>query len=103
MIINENNFLNEVINSDKPVLLDFWASWCGPCRVLSPIIEEISIMYGEKLKVGKINVDEEENLANKFNINSIPSVFILKNGKVVNSFLGYRPLEDVKKFVEDNI
>ena len=81
IIITEENFENEVLNSDKPVLVDFWAQWCGPCRMLGPIIEEIANDYEGKVKVGKVNVDEQPNLASKYGIASIPTVIVFKNGK----------------------
>ena len=88
--INKNNFQNEVMNSDKPVLLDFWAPWCAPCRMVVPIIEEIA---GERpdIKVGKINVDEQPELASKFSIMSIPTLVVMKNGKIVQQVSGARP------------
>ena len=88
--INKNNFQNEVMNSDKPVLLDFWAPWCAPCRMVVPIIEEIA---GERpdIKVGKINVDEQPELASEFSIMSIPTLVVMKNGKIVQQVSGTRP------------
>ena len=88
--INKNNFHNEVMNSDKPVLLDFWAPWCAPCRMVVPIIEEIA---GERpdIKVGKINVDEQPELASEFSIMSIPTLVVMKNGKIVQQVSGARP------------
>ena len=88
--INKNNFQNEVMNSDKTVLLDFWASWCAPCRMLVPIIEEIA---GERpdIKVGKINVDEQPELASRFSIMSILTLVVMKNGKIVQQVSGARP------------
>ena len=88
--INKNNFQNEVMNSDKTVLLDFWASWCAPCRMVVPIIEEIA---GERpdIKVGKINVDEQPELASEFSIMSIPTLVVMKNGKIVQQVSGARP------------
>ncbi|MDQ9813297.1 thioredoxin, partial [Acinetobacter pittii] len=77
--INKNNFQNEVINSDKPVLLDFWASWCGPCRMMVPIVEEIANERSD-IKVGKVNVDEQPELASMFGIVSIPTIVLIKNG-----------------------
>ena len=88
--INKNNFQNEVLNSDKTVLLDFWASWCAPCRMVVPIVEEIASERRD-IKVGKINVDEEPELANKFSIMSIPTLVVMKNGKIVQQVSGARP------------
>ena len=88
--INKNNFQNEIMDSEKTVLLDFWASWCAPCRMVVPIIEEIA---GERpdIKVGKINVDEQPELASKFGIMSIPTLMVMKNGKIVQQVSGVRP------------
>ena len=88
--INKNNFQSEVMNSDKPVLLDFWAPWCAPCRMVVPVIEEIA---GERpdIKVGKINVDEQPELASEFSIMSIPTLVVMKNGKIVQQVSGARP------------
>ncbi len=88
--ITNKNFEEEVIKSDKPVLLDFWASWCGPCRMVSPIVDEIA-EERDDIKVGKINVDEEEELAAKFGIVSIPTLIVMKDGKIVNESAGARP------------
>ena len=88
--INKNNFENEVLNSDKTVLLDFWASWCAPCRMVVPIVEEIASERRD-IQVGKINVDEEPELANKFSIMSIPTLVVMKNGKIVQQVSGARP------------
>ena len=88
--INKNNFQNEVLNSEKPVLLDFWASWCGPCRMVSPIVDEIATERGD-IKVGKVNVDEQPELAAQFGVMSIPTLVVMKGGKVVNQIVGARP------------
>ena len=88
--INKNNFQNEIMDSEKTVLLDFWAPWCDPCRMVAPIIEEIA---GERpdIKVGKINVDEQPELASEFSIMSIPTLVVMKNGKIVQQVSGARP------------
>ena len=88
--INKANFQDEVINSEKPVLLDFWASWCGPCRMVAPIVDEIAAERSD-LKVGKVNVDEQPELAGRFGVMSIPTLVVMKNGKVTNQAVGVRP------------
>ena len=92
--INKNNFQNEVLNSEKKVLLDFWAPWCGPCRLVVPIVEEIADERPD-IKVGKINVDEEVELASQFGIMSIPTLVVIENGKIVNQVMGARPKEAI--------
>ena len=90
MKITGQNFQKEVLQSGQPVLLDFWAPWCGPCRMLSSVIEELAKEYEGKIKVGKVNVDEETELASAFKVMSIPYIVMIKDGKIVNTAVGYR-------------
>ena len=92
--ITRENYQHEVMESDKPVLLDFWASWCGPCRMVGPVIDEIA-EETPTIKVGKINVDEQPELAGSFNVSSIPTLVVMKNGTIYNQMLGARPKEQI--------
>ena len=94
--ITAENFEKEVLKSDKPVLIDFWASWCGPCKMLSPVISELAEEYDGKIKVCKVNVDEQPALANAFQVSSIPLVVLMKDGAVANTSLGYRSKAELK-------
>ena len=91
IILTSDNFESEVIASEIPVLVDFWATWCGPCKMLGPVISQIADEYEGKVKVGKVNVDDEEELAMRFGIESIPTVLLFKNGEVVEQSLGFKP------------
>jgi|SRR3990167_11117975 len=100
-IFTDQNFQDEVIKSDTPALVDFWAPWCAPCRMVSPIIEELAKEYEEKLKVGKVNVDENPNSASQFGIMSIPSILIFKKGQPVKTMIGAQSKENYKKAIEE--
>lgn len=98
--ITQANFDNEVINSDKPVLLDFWAAWCGPCRMLSPLVDEVA-EENPQIKVGKVNIDEQSELAERYGIMSIPTLLLIKNGEVAASSVGYKPKEDIEQLISE--
>ncbi len=96
--INKDNFQNEVINSSKPVLLDFYADWCGPCRMVSPVVDEIAEERAD-IKVGKINVDEQPELAAEFQVMGIPMLAVVKGGKIVNQAVGARPKAQIRAMI----
>ncbi len=97
----DDNFEAEVLKSDKPVLVDFWAVWCAPCRMVAPVVEEIADTYGGKIKVGKVNVDENSKTPNEYGIRSIPTIMLFKDGKVAEQVIGANPAE-IKRIVEQN-
>ncbi len=99
--LTKDNFTKEVIESDIPVLVDFWATWCGPCRMLAPVIEEIAKEYEGRVKVGKVNVDDENDLAASYQVASIPTVIYFKNGKSVSTSIGYKPKEELVKLFKE--
>lgn len=98
--LTKENFAQEVLQSDKPVLVDFWATWCGPCRMLAPVIEEIANEYAGKVKVGKVNVDDERELALEYGVSSIPTVMVFQNGEVKETSVGYRPKEEIEQLLK---
>ena len=97
---NKSNFQEEVISADKLVLVDLYATWCTPCKALAPVLEELADKYADKIKVVKVNVDEEESIAAKFGIASIPTVIFFKNGQTAASFIGLRSASEIEKMIE---
>ena len=98
--ITKNNFENEVLKSDIPVIIDFWASWCGPCKMMSPVVAELAEDYEGKAIICKVNVDEEPELADTFKVMSIPMFAVIKNGQVTDSLIGARPKEDLEELIK---
>ena len=97
--VNSKNFQQEIMESDKPVLLDFWAPWCGPCRMVVPIVDEIA-KENPHIKVAKINIDEEQELAMRFGVKTIPSLFVMKDGQIVNRSVGAKPKRQILSMLE---
>ena len=97
--LNKDNFEKEVMEANVPVLIDFWASWCGPCRLMSPVIDKIAEEMGDKLKVCKVNVDENHELAEKYEIMTIPAFIVIKNGAEAGRTIGVQPKEDILKLI----
>lgn len=98
--ITGENFEEEVLKSDKPVLIDFWATWCGPCKMMGPVVEQLAAEYEGRVKVGKVNVDEEMELAQKYQVMSIPTFLLFKDGKVEKQVMGARPKEDLEAMLQ---
>ena len=103
IVINKNNFEEEVLKSDKDVLVDFWAPWCGPCRAVGPIVDELANEYVGKAKISKLNVDDEGELAAKFRVMSIPTIMIFKDGEIVEKVIGARSKEELTSLINKHI
>jgi thioredoxin 1 len=99
----DDNFEGEVLKSDKPVLIDFWAPWCGPCKAIGPIVEEIAGAYQGKVKVMKMNVDDSQKTASTFGIRSIPTLMMFKSGKVADTLVGLAPKEKLEEFIKKSL
>mgnify|MGYP000642398945 CR=1 FL=1 len=100
LTLTGQNFEQEVLLAKEPVLVDFWATWCGPCRMLAPVIEEIANEYAGKVKVGKVNVDDERELALEYGVSSIPTVMVFQNGEIKATSVGYRPKEEIEQLLK---
>lgn len=98
--LTSKNFEQEVMQSNKPVLIDFWAGWCGPCRMLSPIVDEVAKEVGDKIKVGKVNIDEQQEIAKGFEVMSIPTLVLIENGKIKNTLVGVRSKSEILAMVQ---
>ena len=101
--LNEENFDKEVLQSDIPVLVDFWATWCAPCRMIAPVVDAIAEEYEGRLKVGKVNVDESSSLAIRYGIRAIPTLILFKDGKVVEQLVGVQPKDTIKSIIEKHL
>tara|TARA_X000001036_G_C19918453_1_gene496538 strand:+ start:154 stop:480 length:327 start_codon:yes stop_codon:yes gene_type:complete len=101
--LTDSEFENQVINSKKPILVDYWAEWCGPCKMIAPVLEEIASEIGDKVIIGKLNVDENSETPPKYGIRGIPTLMLFVNGEVVGTQVGALSKNDLIKFIEDNI
>lgn len=97
--LTKDSYHNEVMKTEKVVVIDFWTTWCGPCKMMAPVVEEVAKDYPD-VKVCKVNVDEEPELSNAFKIVSIPTIVVIKNGEIIDSVVGYRPKEDIEKIIK---
>jgi len=102
-VATDDNFDGEVLKSDRPVLIDFWAPWCGPCKAIGPIVEEIAVQYQDKIKVMKLNVDDAQKAATTYGVRSIPTLMMFKGGKVLDTMIGLVPKEKLEEFVKKSL
>ncbi|PKN11069.1 MAG: thioredoxin [Deltaproteobacteria bacterium HGW-Deltaproteobacteria-5] len=102
-VATDDNFDGEVLKSDRPVLIDFWAPWCGPCKAIGPIVEEIAAQYQDKIKVMKLNVDDAQKAATTYGVRSIPTLMMFKDGKVLDTMIGLVPKEKLEEFVKKSL
>jgi thioredoxin 1 len=100
LVITDQNYESEVLNSKMPVLVDFWAPWCGPCKMIAPVIEELAAEYSGKIKIGKLNTDENMTVTGQFQVTSIPTIMIFKDKKVVQRVVGFKSKADLKKLID---
>ena len=98
--LTDENFENEILKSDKVCLVDFYADWCGPCKMMSPVIDKIAEENAENIKVGKVNVDENQDLAMKYNVMSIPTILVFKNGNIAKTFVGVTPKQEIEEAIK---
>lgn len=101
--VNDQQFQKEISGSNEPVLVDFWASWCGPCKMVAPVLEELAADYGGKVKVLKVNVDENPDTASRYSIMSIPTMILFKNGEPIQTLIGFRNKEELKGIIDPNL
>lgn len=100
VVLNQANFSKEVLNSATPVLVDFWAEWCGPCKMIAPVLDELASEYEGKVKIGKVNIDEDQGLATEYGIRAIPTILLFKGGQVAEQIVGMRSKRDLKSSLD---